>query len=124
MTNIAQQIQKATENWDIDAMLKALIDDEPELITEQEELRLALNQVKNGDLSQARITQVSLSPITETRHKTRLSQLKFAEKLGISVTTLRSWERGMRKPSGAAQTLLNLLNRKPELINELQSPTP
>lgn len=59
--------------------------------------------------------------IQAIRHTAQLSQPKFAEKLGISVATLRSWEQGLRKPSGAAKTLLDLLHRRPDLIDELRA---
>ncbi|MFZ7316531.1 helix-turn-helix domain-containing protein [Avibacterium avium] len=51
--------------------------------------------------------------------KSGLTQDKFANILGISVNTLRSWEQGVRKPSGAAATLLRLLEKRPELVAEL-----
>ncbi|MFZ7200229.1 helix-turn-helix domain-containing protein [Avibacterium avium] len=37
----------------------------------------------------------------------------------MSVNTLRSWEQGVRKPSGAAATLLRLLETRSELVAEL-----
>ena len=41
--------------------------------------------------------------IAATRTRLRLSQIKFAELLGISVKTLHNWEQGRRKPTGAAR---------------------
>lgn len=115
MNNISKKIQHATQNWNIDAIVNAVVADDPDMAEFVDDFRDTLNQLKNGDLTYARVT----SPITETRQKMNLSQPKFAEKLGISVNTLRSWEQGLRKPSGAAKTLLDLLSRKPELIHEL-----
>ncbi|QIW16841.1 hypothetical protein A4G20_03225 [Pasteurellaceae bacterium RH1A] len=91
------------------------------MLEHADDLRETLSQVKGGDFTQAKITQIPLSPIVEMRHKVQLSQPKFAACLGISVATLRSWEQGLRKPSGAAKTLLDLLYRKPELIHELHA---
>ncbi|KAE9541399.1 type II toxin-antitoxin system MqsA family antitoxin [Ursidibacter maritimus] len=116
--SIDKQLKEATKDWDIDAMIEAIITDDPEMAEHEESLYLSLSQAKYGEISKA---TYQISPIVETRNKVKLSQPKFAEKLGISVNTLRSWEQGLRKPSGAAKTLLDLLHRKPELINELRT---
>lgn len=36
--------------------------------------------------------------------------------MGVSVSTLQEWEQGRRKPSGAAQTLLTVVVRHPEVL--------
>ncbi|WGE31416.1 helix-turn-helix domain-containing protein [Actinobacillus genomosp. 2] len=117
MTDYAKLTQDATKDWDIDAMVQAIIADDPEMAEYANDLRLSLASAKNGEIG--RISQIQVSPIVETRQRANLSQPKFAEKLGISVATLRSWEQGLRKPSGAAKTLLDLLHKRPELINEI-----
>ena len=38
---------------------------------------------------------------------------------GVSVRTLQEWEQGRKVPSGAAQSLLKLVSRHPELLAEL-----
>lgn len=48
-----------------------------------------------------------------------LSQGEFARATGVSVRTLQEWEQGRKKPSGAAQSLLKLVSRHPELLAEL-----
>ncbi len=50
------------------------------------------------------------------REKYGLSQTKFASMLGISVKTLRNWEKGRRKPQGPARVLLQVADRHPEVI--------
>lgn len=45
-----------------------------------------------------------------------LSQNKFAKLLGISVSTLRNWEQGRRKPEGPARVLLLVASKHPEVI--------
>lgn len=57
--------------------------------------------------------------VAEARAKTGLSQEKFATLLGISPRTLRDWEQGRRTPSGAAQTLLRIAAKHPEVLQEL-----
>lgn len=46
-----------------------------------------------------------------------LSQVEFAEALGISVSTLRNWEQGRRKPEGPALALLRIAARHPRIIS-------
>lgn len=114
---ISQALQNATKDWDINSMVQAVIADDPEAEAIQSELSAALADVKAGNY--ARTTQATISPIAETRHKAGLSQRLFAERLGISVNTLKSWEQGKRQPSGSALALIKLITKKPELIAEL-----
>jgi putative transcriptional regulator len=65
---------------------------------------------------------VEISPIVATRQKIGVSQMKFAEMLGVSVRTLQEWEQGRRKPSGAAQSLLILADKKPDVLREVLLP--
>ena len=50
------------------------------------------------------------------RHKTGLSQSKFAALLGVSVRTLQGWEQGRKQPSGAARTLLAIAQENPAAV--------
>ena len=54
--------------------------------------------------------------IASTRQKLGLSQLKFANLLGISVRTLHHWEQGTRTPTGAARVLLRIAAINPDLV--------
>lgn len=114
---ISQALQNATKEWDINAIVQAVIADDPEAEAIKSELSEALADVKTGNY--ARTTQATISPIAETRQKTGLSQRLFAERLGISVNTLKSWEQGKRQPSGSALALMKLITKKPDLIAEL-----
>ena len=55
------------------------------------------------------------------RRRARCTQEQFADALGIPANTVRSWEQGRKKPSGAARTLLRLIEQKPELLEALQT---
>jgi putative transcriptional regulator len=48
------------------------------------------------------------------------TQAAFAKALGISVRTLRNWEQGRRRPTGAAVVLLTLVMKDPGLIPSLR----
>jgi putative transcriptional regulator len=54
------------------------------------------------------------------RALTGLSQAKFAELLGIELSTLRNWEQGRRAPTGPARALLRAIRNSPvEVIKAL-----
>ncbi len=59
--------------------------------------------------------------ITNIRKKTGLTQKEFAESMNISIGTLRNWEQGHRSPDGAAITLLKIIDKHPELLNEIKN---
>ena len=65
-----------------------------------------------------RVTAVELNEVAEARQKAGLSQAQFAELLGISKRTLQDWEQGRRSPSGAAQALIRIAKRHPEVVRE------
>jgi putative transcriptional regulator len=50
------------------------------------------------------------------REKVSMTQTEFAVSFGISLDTLRHWERGDRKPHRAALVLLNVVAREPKAI--------
>jgi DNA-binding transcriptional regulator YiaG len=47
-----------------------------------------------------------------------LTQVCFAQAVGISVHTLRNWEQGRRMPDGPAIALLRIAARHPGIIRE------
>jgi putative transcriptional regulator len=61
------------------------------------------------------------SKVGRVRMKSGLSQAQFAAALGVSKRTLEQWEQGRREPSGAAQTLLKIAERHPEVLLEVVS---
>ena len=52
----------------------------------------------------------------EARHKLGLSQRQFAAVIGTGVGTVRKWELGTRRPSGAARTLIEVIKREPKAV--------
>ena len=52
--------------------------------------------------------------VKRIRHNVGLSQPLFAEFLGVSVKTIRSWEQGLSHPSGASSRLLEALDKEKE----------
>lgn len=81
------------------------------------ELLQAVKEMKAGKVGRA--YQVAVSPVTEARMKTGLSQSAFADMIGISKRTLQEWEQGRRQPSKAAKTLIKVAEKHPEVLREL-----
>jgi putative transcriptional regulator len=83
------------------------------------ELLQAIRDVKAGRHG-AKYT-VEANQIVEARLKTGLTQAQFASALKISPRTLQQWEQGRRQPSGAAETLLKIVARHPEVLREVMA---
>jgi putative transcriptional regulator len=58
-------------------------------------------------------------PVVRARENSGLTQAEFAQLLGVSIRTLQDWEQGRRKPSGAAQSLLLIAEKKPKVLKEV-----
>ena len=68
--------------------------------------RLMLGQFESG------------KDISALRRFVGLTQVQFAQAMGISVHTLRNWEQGRRRPDGPAIALLRIAARHPRIIRE------
>jgi len=66
----------------------------------------------------ARTTEVAVNEVVEARQSTGMSQSEFASALSISKRTLQEWEQGRRSPSGAAQALIRIARRHPDVVRE------
>lgn len=56
------------------------------------------------------------SDAREARHMLGLSQREFAAVIGTGVGTVRKWELGTRRPSGAARTLIEVIKAEPKAV--------
>lgn len=84
-----------------------------------DELLQAITDIKAG--KHGAKYQVEANEIVEARLKCGLSQAQFAAALHISARTLQQWEQGRRQPSGAAETLLKIVARHPEVLREVMA---
>lgn len=57
--------------------------------------------------------------VKKLRERIGMTQPKFAASFGISLGTLRHWERGDRNPQGPALVLLNLLSKDPNKVLDI-----
>src|SRR6195952_1503395 len=66
----------------------------------------------------------SVSTVRDLRRRASLTQIEFAQRLGVPVETIRNWEQGKRTPRGPARALLAVIAHAPEIVfNALASPT-
>ena len=99
--------------------------DADELVRSVESLA---DHLQGGEQVTLRMRQLSLPPeiakikprdIVALRKKLALSQGVFARVLNVPKVTAISWERGRRKPTGAALRLLDLVRRNPKIIDQI-----
>lgn len=69
-----------------------------------------------GKLNKAVVHEFTPLDVKRVRAQVGMSQNEFASAFGISVSTLRHWERGDRKPQGPALVLLNVVAKEPEMV--------
>ncbi len=69
-----------------------------------------------GQTSGAVVKKFAPLDIKAVRAKVGMTQTEFAMTFGISLGTLRHWERGDRKPQGPALVLLNAVEKEPEAV--------
>jgi len=60
---------------------------------------------------------LSASDIQQIRKTLKVSQSVFAKLLNVSLSSVRQWEQGLRKPSGSTMILLELLQKEPHLLD-------
>jgi putative transcriptional regulator len=81
-------------------------------------LEQAISHTK-GEPVKAVVHEVSSLDVKAIRSKVGMTQREFAMSFGISLGTLRHWERGDRQPHGPARVLLNVLAKKPGVVLEV-----
>jgi len=69
-----------------------------------------------GNASKAVTHEFTAVDVKGLRAKVGMSQNEFASAFGISVATLRHWERCDRTPQGPALVLLNVVAKEPQAV--------
>ena len=52
--------------------------------------------------------------VTAIRERLGMTQIAFAEAIGVPVATIRNWEQGRKQPDPAAHALLRIVAAEPE----------
>jgi putative transcriptional regulator len=69
--------------------------------------------------------EIGADSIRAVRERSGMTQQKFAAAFGIGLGTLQKWERGERRPSGAARSLLKVMQANlPAVVKALEDATP
>jgi len=78
----------------------------------------ALAHTQGKDVPGIRVHSVDLGSVDAkaVRRKLDLTQDEMAAVLGTSSSGYKKWEQGKRQPSGAARTLLRIMEREPEAV--------
>jgi len=63
--------------------------------------------------------EMTAEMVRAVREKLRVSQPVFARKLRTNPQTIKNWEQGTAKPNAQAAILLSLIDRNPNLIEEI-----
>lgn len=69
-----------------------------------------------GRPSKAVVHDLDSVDIKGIRSRAGMIQEEFAMAFGISISTLRHWERGDRSPAGPARVLLNVMVKEPKAV--------
>lgn len=74
--------------------------------------------ILRGQRKPSRRFAAGASGVSAIRERTSLSQSEFAVLIGVSETTLQTWEQDRRRPSGTAAALLRITAHEPRLAVE------
>jgi putative transcriptional regulator len=71
-----------------------------------------------GESSGARVHTIEVPDpdVAAIRARSGLTQVEFAQAIGVAVGTLRGWEQGRRSPEGPARVLLALIAKRPSIV--------
>ena len=71
----------------------------------------------------APVALAELPGVRDLRRRACLTQMQFANRLGVPVETIRNWEQGKRMPRGPARALLAVIAHAPDTVfSALASP--
>ncbi len=87
-----------------------------------EDLKASLNEavdIEHGKQDASRITRYQVADVKAIRTQLNVSQKEFAEALGTSVDTIKSWEKKRRNPTGLAAKVLATIQDNPSVFHQL-----
>ncbi|GGP54228.1 NadS family protein [Shewanella saliphila] len=73
-------------------------------------------EFSEGEKKGATVHKFNSVDVKAVRTNVSMTQIEFASTFGISLGTLRHWERGDRTPRGPALVLLNVLSKDPQAV--------
>lgn len=73
-------------------------------------------RIRRGEAPPSRVAEFTPVDVRGVRRRLGKSQAEFARMIGVSVSTLRNWEQGRRRPDGPARALLRVAAVNPEAV--------
>ena len=92
---------------------------EPRMSNMFESIKQGLTEAvdfSEDNCKQATVHQFDPIDVKAIRSNVQMTQTEFASNFGISLGTLRHWERGDRTPRGPALVLLTVLSKNPNAV--------
>ncbi|EAR07565.1 NadS family protein [Reinekea blandensis] len=88
------------------------------------ELKNSLNEaieIEQGKTEPGNVTEFKVADVSAIRSQLNVSQKAFADALGTSVDTIKSWESKRRNPTGIAAKVLASIQDDPSIFKTLAS---
>src|SRR5438105_126486 len=85
-------------------------------------LNEAVRWAKGEDVAGVRVRHINVPArldVRAIRQRLNMSQTEFAERFGFSPSTLRNWEQGTRQPETTARVLLTIIDRAPQVVEQV-----
>lgn len=77
--------------------------------------------ILKGEKQPSRQFEIEAPDVKSIREGYELTQVEFAQLLGISLKTLQNWEQGRRAPQGPARVLLQVAEKHPDAVWDVVS---
>ena len=90
-----------------------------ELYNNLMEALLEVREIRAGRADPVEVIEIPESP-KAIRKKLNLSQVEFADFVGVNEYTLKNWEQGKRKVPRTAQMLFKIAAYRPDVILEMR----
>lgn len=75
-----------------------------------------MDEIVKGERAPSSKRYIDAIQVKEIRKTTGLTQVQFAQHIGIELATLRNWEQGRREPTGPAKALLTAIKNDPKHV--------
>ena len=75
--------------------------------------------IRRGEAEPSREHVYTAMDVKAIREATGRTQESFAQMIGTSLYTVRSWEQGKRQPTGPARALLTMFQSDPKTASQL-----
>lgn len=77
--------------------------------------------ILKGEMQPSRQFVIEPPDVKGIREGYNLTQVEFAQLMGISLKTLQNWEQGRRTPQGPARVLLQVAEKHPDVVWDVVS---